>query len=82
MLVGEQRVMAFRTRQPIWDADRTAQQAGFVGSQERLLEQLARVRRVSVARPTGTAGRFRVSTQLEDIDPDIAPLLPALGVAA
>jgi transposase len=61
---------------------RRAQQAGFAGSQERLLDQLAHVRRTSVARPTGTAGRFRVTNQLEEIDGDVAPYLPLLGVRA
>jgi transposase len=60
---------------------RRAQRSGFIGSQERLLDQLAKVRRVTVARPTGTAGRLRVTTQLEEIDETIAPLLPLMGIA-
>jgi transposase len=50
-------------------------------SMEALLEALARVRRVTVARPaSGGKGRLRVTTQLEDIDPIVAPFLADLGV--
>jgi transposase len=59
-----------------------AQQAGApYASQEALLDAHARVRRVTVARPaSGGKGRLRVTTQLEDVDPTIAPVLAALGV--
>ena len=50
-------------------------------SMEALLEALAGVRRVTVARPaSGGKGRLRVTTQLEDVDPTVAPVLAALGV--
>jgi transposase len=50
---------------------------------ESLLDALARVRRAMIIRrPGGRAGRRaeRVTYQLEEIEPDIAPLLPVLGV--
>lgn len=51
-------------------------------SMESLLDALAQVRRVTIARRSPSRkGRMRVSTQLESIDPGLAPLLPALGVA-
>jgi len=49
-------------------------------SMESLLDALTRVRRVTVARAPSGKGRLRVTTQLEDIDPTLAPFLPALGV--
>ncbi len=50
---------------------------------ESLLDALARVRRAMIIRrPAGRTGRRaeRVTYQLEEIEPDIAPLLPVLGV--
>jgi transposase len=62
---------------------RRARQAGPApASLERLLDLLDRVRRVTIARPTGTKGRLRIDTQLEDVDPEIAELLPALGLSS
>ncbi|MDI7268192.1 MAG: hypothetical protein QME96_09385, partial [Myxococcota bacterium] len=50
-------------------------------SMEKLLDALAEVRRVTVARPSPTGkGRAKVTTQTETIDPDLTPLLPHLGV--
>ena len=48
---------------------------------ECLLEALTRVRQVTVARSTTGKGRLRISTQFEEIDTAVAPLLPILGVA-
>jgi hypothetical protein len=50
-------------------------------SMEALLDALARVRRVTVARTAGPKGRMRVTTHLEDIDPTVAPFLADLGVS-
>ncbi len=59
-----------------------ARQAGAdFASPEHLIEALARVRRVTVARSATGTGRMRITTQLEDIEPQLAPLLPALGIA-
>lgn len=49
-------------------------------SMESLLDALTRVRRVTVARTASAKGRLRVTTQLEDIDPTLAPFLSGLGV--
>jgi transposase len=49
-------------------------------SMESLLDALTRVRRATVARSASGKGRMRITTQLEDIDPPLAPLLPVLGV--
>jgi len=49
-------------------------------SMESLLDALTRVRRVTVARTASTKGRLRVTTQLEDIDPTLAPFLSGLDV--
>ena len=50
-------------------------------SMEALLDALDRVRRVTVARSaSGGKGRLHVTTQLEDVDPTVAPILAALGV--
>lgn len=51
-------------------------------SMESLLDALARVRRVTVARSATGKGKMRVTTQLEDIDPALMGILPAIGVAA
>ena len=49
-------------------------------SMESLLDALSRVRRATVARSATGKGRMRVTTQLEDIDPAVAPFLADLGV--
>lgn len=57
-----------------------AQQAlGYTRSMERLLDTLAEVRRVKIARSTQKRG-VRVTSQLEDMDPDVAKLFEALGI--
>ena len=48
-------------------------------SMESLLDALALVRRVTVARSATGKGSMRVTTQLEEIDPALTPFLPALG---
>ena len=60
-----------------------AQQAGVpCASMEALLDALATVRRVTIARlPSGGKGRTHVTTQLEDVDPTLAPFLAKLGVS-
>jgi transposase len=58
-----------------------AQRAGApYASVEALLDALARVRRATVARSVRDRGGVRLSTQLEEIDPQLGPLLPSLGV--
>jgi transposase len=60
---------------------RRAQRAGApYASIESLLDALALVRRVNVARSVTGKGPMRVTTQLEAIDPALAPLLSILGV--
>ena len=60
---------------------RRAQRAGAsYASMESLLDALALVRRVTVARSAMGHGPMRVTTQLEEIDPPLAPLLSPLGV--
>ena len=52
-------------------------------SMESLLEALGRVRRTMLVRRSGARGgkrSTRVTYQLEEIEPEIAPLLPILGV--
>jgi transposase len=50
-------------------------------SMESLLDALALVRRVKIARPSITGrGSIQVTTQLEEIDPRLSALLPVLGV--
>jgi hypothetical protein len=52
-------------------------------SMESLLEALGRVRRTMLVRRSGArSGKrsVRVTYQLEEIEPEIAPLLPILGV--
>ena len=46
---------------------------------ESLLDALCRVRRAMIIRRTGKRAE-RITYQLEEIEPDLAPLLPALGV--
>jgi transposase len=51
-------------------------------SMEALLEALTRVRRATVVRPaSGGKGRRHVTTQLEDVEPTLAPFLSGLGVS-
>ncbi len=58
-----------------------ARQAGALfASPEHLIEALTRVRRVTVARSATGTGRMRITAQLEEVEPQLAPLLPALGV--
>ncbi len=45
-----------------------------------LLRALSRVRRVRVARRTTEKGKFRITTQLEEVEPELQPLLPLLGI--
>lgn len=59
----------------------TAAKASYA-SMESLLDALERIRKVTVARSLTGKGKMRVTTQLEDIDPALADLLPAMGVAA
>jgi hypothetical protein len=60
---------------------RRAQRAGApYASMESLLDALALVRRVNVARSATGKGPMRVTTQLEEIEPTLAPLLSNLGV--
>jgi len=49
-------------------------------SMESLLDALAQVRRVTVARSATGKGRMRISTQLELVDATLVDLLPALGI--
>ena len=52
-------------------------------SMEALLEALERVRKVTVLRRApGATGPPRVTRQLEDVEPDLAELLPALKIAS
>jgi transposase len=44
-------------------------------SPEALIDALARIRRTRVARSTTGTGKFRVTTQLEEIEPSLEPLL-------
>lgn len=61
---------------------RAQRATGYAGSMERLLETLERVRRVTVIRQTNQHAKPRVTTQLEEIDPELRPLLEALKLAA
>lgn len=54
--------------------------AAFDGSLERLLDLLENVRMNTVARPTGTKGRFRTTTQLEEQPDEMRRLLEALAI--
>jgi transposase len=49
---------------------------------ERLIEDLERVRRATVLRPSARKGRLRVGTQLEEGSPELKTLLATLGVKA
>lgn len=59
-----------------------ARATGFDGSMERLLDTLEKVRRVTVIRQTSDAAKPRLSTQLEEIDPEVLGLMQALNIAA
>lgn len=59
---------------------RAQRQGAPYASMESLLDALALVRRVTVARSATGKGHMRITTQLEEIDPALAPFLPALGV--
>ena len=60
-----------------------AQRAGAsFGSMEALLDALGEIRRATVARSVDGKARVRITTQLEEIDPKLGQLLPALGVGA
>jgi len=58
---------------------RAQQAVGYTRSMERLLDTLAQVRRVNIVRSTQKRG-VRVTSQLEDVDPDVAKLIEVLGV--
>lgn len=60
---------------------RAKQAVGYARSMERLLDTLAEVRRTNIARSTQKRG-VRVTTQLEEVDPEVAGLLQPLGVTA
>jgi transposase len=60
---------------------RAQQTVGYTRSMERLLDTLAQVRRVNVVRSTQKRG-VRVTSQLEDVDPDLTKLIEALRVQA
>ena len=47
---------------------------------EALLDALERVRRATVARSVNGKGRVCITAQLEEIDPQLGPILPSLGV--
>jgi len=64
-----------------WMVFRRAQRQGApYASMESLLDALALVRRVTVARSATGKGKMRITTQLEEIDSALAPFLLALGV--
>jgi transposase len=50
-------------------------------SQEKLLDELQKVRRATVLRLTGPKRKPTVQVQLEDAEPALAPLLAPLGIA-
>ena len=59
-----------------------ARQAGAdFASPEHLIEALSRIRRVTVARSATGKGRLRLTTQLEEVESQLAPLLSLLGIA-
>jgi transposase len=57
-----------------------AQRAGYCHSQEALLDSLAQIRKATVIRTTSKKA-LRVSTQLEDIPPELQGLVERLGIA-
>jgi transposase len=65
-----------------WRVLREVRRAGAAyTSIETLLDALARVRRVQVARSVTGKGPLRITHQLEEVDPALAPFLPSLGVS-
>lgn len=60
---------------------RAQQAVGYTRSMERLLETLAQVRRVNVVRSTQKRG-VRVTSQLEEVDPEVAKLIEVLQIQA
>jgi transposase len=60
---------------------RAQQAVGYTRSMERLIETLTQVRRVNVARSTQKRG-VRVTSQLEDVDPEVAELIEVLQITA
>ena len=66
-----------------WSVFRRARRQGApYASMESLLDALALVRQVTVARSATGKGKMRITKQLEEIDPTLAPFLPALGVTS
>lgn len=61
---------------------RAQRATGYGGSLERLLDALERVRRVTVIRQPSDTAKPRLTTQLEDADHELQPLLEALKIAA
>jgi hypothetical protein len=57
-----------------------AQRAGYLRSQEALLDSLSQIRKATVIRTTSKKA-LRTTTQLEDIQPDLKNLMDLLGVA-
>jgi transposase len=57
-----------------------AQRAGYLHSQEALLDSLAQIRKATVIR-TASKKALRTTSQLEDIHPDLKNLVDSLGVA-
>lgn len=55
---------------------------GYPHGMERLLDDLAAVRRATVVRSSLPKGRPRVTTQLENCDPDLTAFLDSIGVKA
>ena len=53
-----------------------------IKSQEALLASLQQVRRTTLARAAGPRRKLRLTTQLEEIDETIEPMLSSLGVHA
>lgn len=60
---------------------RAQQAVGYTRSMERLLDTLAQVRRVNVVRSTQKRG-VRLTSQLEDVDPEVAKLIQVLKIPA
>jgi transposase len=60
-----------------------AQRAGApYASMEALLDALGKIRRATVARSVNGRGGVRVTSQLEEIEPHLGAILPALGIGA
>ena len=54
---------------------------GEFASQERLLDTLEKVRKATLLRAGGSKGKPRVLNRLEEVDPEVKGLLPALGIS-